>query len=272
MVIVRKELGQHFLRDRKTLEREVGYAGVSDDEVVLEIGPGTGNLTQVLLKKARKVIAIEKDEQFKEKLESLWGNLEVIFGDAMNVKFPRFDKVVSNLPFKVALPLTFKLLEKNFKLGVVLYQERLAKRICAKCGEPKYGRLGVQIQRIADVTILETVSRDKFSPRPAVDCCLVLIEKKKNVDKVESDEYFKKTLDYLFFRRDKSLNYVLKELKVNENISNKKIYQLEPREFVEISNLLFRKKVRIPVISNELKRKAQKYASGGIRTPDLHLS
>ena len=263
-MIIRKELGQHFVNDKKFLKREVGYANIGQDETVLEIGPGIGNLTEILLKKAKKIIAIEKDLQFKEKLSKINGNLEIIWGDALTVKLPDFDRVISNLPFKIALPLIFRLLSKNFKIGVLLIQERLARRICAKPSEPKYGRLSVQIQRLAEVTILENVNRNKFYPKPNIDCSLVLIEKKRNTIKVKSDDYFKKVLDYLFFRRDKKLNYVLKELGVMKSISNKKIYELKLEDFVEISNLLYNKKVIIPVISNELKRKAQKYASGRI--------
>lgn len=252
------------MNDKKFLKREVGYANIGQDETVLEIGPGIGNLTEILLKKAKKIIAIEKDLQFKEKLSKINGNLEIIWGDALTVKLPDFDRVISNLPFKIALPLIFRLLSKNFKIGVLLIQERLARRICAKPSEPKYGRLSVQIQRLAEVTILENVNRNKFYPKPNIDCSLVLIEKKRNTIKVKSDDYFKKVLDYLFFRRDKKLNYVLKELGVMKSISNKKIYELKLEDFVEISNLLYNKKVIIPVISNELKRKAQKYASGRI--------
>src|SRR3989344_483012 len=221
-MMIRKELGQHFVNDKKFLKREVGYANIGQDETVLEIGPGIGNLTEILLKKAKKIIAIEKDLQFKEKLSKINGNLEIIWGDALTVKLPDFDRVISNLPFKIALPLIFRLLSKNFKIGVLLIQERLA----------------VQIQRLAEVTILENVNRNKFYPKPNIDCSLVLIEKKRNTIKVKSDDYFKKVLDYLFFRRDKKLNYVLKELGVMKSISNKKIY--------------------------ELKLKAQKYASGRI--------
>ncbi|MCK5459008.1 MAG: methyltransferase domain-containing protein, partial [Thermoplasmatales archaeon] len=120
------KLGQHFLIDKHVAEREITYADIGTDDVVLEIGPGKGILTQLLAKKAKKIIAIEIDSALVEKLENtVPGNVSVIHADIMKIDFntlPRFNKIVSNLPFQISSPVTFKLLKYPFSKAVLIYQ------------------------------------------------------------------------------------------------------------------------------------------------------
>lgn len=267
-IIPKKELGQSFLRNKGILEREVEYAKIDKNEVVLEIGGGIGNLTELLAKKSKRVIVIEKDTQFRECLEDLqnkYPNIDILWGDALEINFPRFDKVVSNLPFKVALPLTFKVLKQDFKIGVLIYQKRLAKKLSSLPSQKGYSGISVRVQRYADFRFLEEVKRNDFFPSPDVDCAIVKIEKTKPKFEVPSEEFFKHVLDYLFFKREKRLKEVLlglrkfKKLDKLKILQNRKIKRITPKEFGMVTNILYKNKIKIPRISNELKRKAQKF-------------
>jgi len=276
-IIPKRNDGQHFLKDFSLLNREIEHAKIRKDEIVLEVGPGIGNLTELLLQKAKKVIVIEKDKQFKECLEDLqkkYSNLEVIWGDILEVKLPKFDKIVSNLPYKISLPLTFKILKNDFKLGVLIYQEKLAERLSAVPGKERYSRVSVQVQRVADFEFLESIRRDAFYPPPEVRSGVVKIVKVFPKFEVSSENFFKKVLDFMFFKRNKSLKQVIFSLRHFGNqkevlkeiilelggMSDKRIFCLTPEEFGKMNEAMFKKRVKIPKIPDKFKRKAQRFS------------
>jgi len=247
-----KESGQHFLTNWNLLQREVEYANTNKKDVILEIGPGIGNLTELLAQKAKLVIAIEKDLQFKKclsRLERRYDNIEVIFGDALEINFPSFNKVVSNLPFNIALPLIFKLLNYNFDVAVLLCQKRLAQRICASTSQKGYCRLSVSINRIADAEILKLVPKSAFLPPPEVDGAIVRIKKTAPKFSIPSEEFFVKVLKFMFFYRNRTVRTILapkymgvpKKLLLNvlsrtgAEINRKRIYEVTPRQFGSIT-------------------------------------
>ena len=256
-------MGQNFLKNVKLLEKEADYAFLNKDDFVLEIGPGIGNLTEVLCRKAGKVFAIEKDTGFKEHmslLENKFQNLEVVFGDATEINLPNCNKVVSNLPFNVALPLIFKILQKDYDVAVLICQERLARRICAGPGETGYSRISVSIQRLADTEVLKTIPGSAYEPKIDVSTAILRLRKTKPKFRAPSEEFFKRTLEYLFFRRNQKLSRVLSDLSCKKiPVEDKKISMLRPGEFGKISLYLKSKKIKIPKVTNEQKRKAQKY-------------
>jgi 16S rRNA (adenine1518-N6/adenine1519-N6)-dimethyltransferase len=248
-----KELGQCFLVNWNLLQKEVSYANVGRKDVVLEIGPGIGNLTELLAQRAKQVIAIEKDLQFRNVLSELqakYNNVNIIYGDALEVDFPNFNKVVSNLPFKVALPLIFKILKCDFSVAVLLCQERLAFRICAKPGQKGYSRLSVQISRLGNVEILKMVPKSAFVPPPEVNGAIIKIKKTKPKFKVPSDDFFKEVLKFMFSQRDKTVQetiLILKSVgvskrgvnrvlsKIEKKIRYKRIYTVKPHEFGKVT-------------------------------------
>jgi len=143
------KIGQNFLIDKKVAERELEYASIEKNDVVLEIGPGKGIITKLLSEKAQKVIAIEIDEKLVSELkEFLPDNVLLISGDALKVDFdllPKFNKIVSNLPFHISSPITFKLLDFDFSLAVLIYQKEFAERMVAKSGSKDYSRISVGV-------------------------------------------------------------------------------------------------------------------------------
>lgn len=131
--MVKQHFGQHFLIDLSVANREVGYAKLTKEDIVLEIGPGKGVITRLLAEKAKQVIAIEIDRRLVNKLKTtLPENVTLISGDALSVDFqilPRFTKIVSNLPFEISSPITFKLLKFPFTRAILIYQKDFAKRL-----------------------------------------------------------------------------------------------------------------------------------------------
>jgi 16S rRNA (adenine1518-N6/adenine1519-N6)-dimethyltransferase len=266
-----KQLGQNFLKDKKMLNYEIEIAKLVKTDTVLEIGPGLGNLTELIAQKAGKVIAIETDLQFKPVLEALakkYDNIQIIWRDALTVKFPRFNKVIANLPFNIAMPLTFKILEHDFNIGILMYQKKMAERFGAKPGKERYSKASVLFQRVAKSKILKVVSRNKFDPEPEVDCALVEVRKMR--EKFRVGDNFNTVLEYLFFQRNNYVDAALKKLL--EGNDSKKVYaaiedlklkgikvnSLRPEEFARIARELNNKKIKVPLISEDRKRKAQK--------------
>ena len=249
----KRDLGQHFLTDKSVLQREVACAQVGRADAVLEIGAGIGNLTELLLQKAGRVIAIEVDRQFETSLLELqgrYGNLEIVWGDALEVAFPPFDKVVASLPYKVALPITFKLLDFRFERGILIYQHRLAQRICASVAENGYSRLGVSIARRAQVELLETIGRDAFHPRPDVDSAMVELRPTQARFDIPSEKFFKLVLEQLFAQRTRSVQQAVRGIRnrklprpaleralenMGAQIKKRQVSSIAPRDFGRIS-------------------------------------
>jgi 18S rRNA (adenine1779-N6/adenine1780-N6)-dimethyltransferase len=175
----------------------VDKAGVKPTDVVLEIGPGTGNLTMQLLARAKKVIAIEVDPRMVLELQRRVagtphaGQLEVIRGDVMRTEFPYFDLCVANIPYQLSSPLTFKLLSHPlpFRAAVIMYQHEFAMRLAARAGDSLYCRLAVNAQLLARVTHLLKVGRNNFRPPPKVDSSVVRLEPRRPPPPVHFGEW-----------------------------------------------------------------------------------
>lgn len=203
-------LGQNFLIVGDVVKREVERAEISKDESVLEIGPGLGVLTDELARRAKKVYAIEKDSRIISILreEYEWDNVDIIHGDALKVEFPPFDKIVSNLPYQISSPITFKFLEYDFKKAVLIYQLEFARRMVAKPGDKNYSRLSLMVQAKADVELVERIGKGAFYPKPKVDSAAVIVEPKPREERIDLDENLVKAL---FQHRRKLASKALKD-------------------------------------------------------------
>jgi len=244
-----KRFSQHFLIDDSIAERIVDYAELSKKDTVLEIGPGLGVLTKKMVKKAN-VTGIEKDKKLCGYLKKI-PNLTLINNDVLKIDFPRFDKIVSNLPYKISSPVTFKILEYDFKFGVLMYQKEFAERMTALSGKD-YSRISVNIYYRAECKILENVPRNAFYPMPKVDSAVVLLKPRKPPFRVENEKIFFKTVDALFSQRRKKMrNSLLNNWKkftdektkmefIVESIKskNKRPEELTPEELGEISDII----------------------------------
>jgi len=172
-----KNLGQHWLYDETVLEAVADSAQVESGDCVLEIGPGLGTLTKILLSKGATVIAVEKDEALASRFEKTQ-SLTVVEGDILQFDLtglPAGYKVAANIPYYLTSPLIRKLLESENKPAAIglLIQKEVAERIVAKPGAMSI--LGVSVQYYADVSLGAVVPADLFDPPPKVDSQIISI-------------------------------------------------------------------------------------------------
>ncbi|MFH0829942.1 MAG: 16S rRNA (adenine(1518)-N(6)/adenine(1519)-N(6))-dimethyltransferase RsmA [Candidatus Aenigmatarchaeota archaeon] len=206
-----RKLGQHFLKYPEIAERMAALAIVDDCDIVLEIGPGHGELTQVLASKAKKVIAIEKDKMLAEALEGKLSNVEVIAGDAVKLEWPHFDKLVANLPYEISSPVMEKLFErKHWKVAVLMLQKEFAKRLTAKEGSEEWSRLGMAASYYVDAKLIAKVGRGAFRPMPKVESAIVLMKPREHPFK--TDSLFWLVTGKLWQHRKKQVRAALKHL------------------------------------------------------------
>ena len=180
--------------------------------MVLEIGPGTGNLTVKLLEKAKKVIVVEKDPRMAAELvKRVQGTpeqkkLQVIVGDVLQAELPYFDICVSNTPYQISSPLTFKLLAHRpaFRTAVLMFQREFALRLVAKPGDELYCRLSVNAQLLSKITHVMKVSRNSFRPPPQVESSVVRVEPMQPPPPVDFQEW-DGLVRILFLRKNKTV-------------------------------------------------------------------
>ena len=218
-----KSLGQNFVIDSNVCTKIVRTAGVTSDDIALEIGPGLGSLTLALLDAAQSVIAVEIDPRLAQQLPITVAehfehpeNLTVINKDALAVNdLPVAPTVlVANLPYNVSVPVLLHLLEKfpTLRTGVVMVQAEVADRLAAKPGGKEYGIPSVKAAWWADVKNVGTVSRSIFWPAPNVDSKLVGFTRRETAGSEESREKVFTIIDAAFAQRRKMLRSALSSL------------------------------------------------------------
>lgn len=190
MIHPKKRLGQNFLINESVLPKIIEAAEISKADTVIEIGPGTGVLTEALLKAGAKVFAIEKDFDLIALLTQKFGddkNLKIVHQDGLwfdetALKSPY--KVVANLPFNVASPLIRKFLESSNppELMVLMVQKEVGEKILAKPGNSERGILTVSVEFYADAEMVTEVSKNSFKPQPEVDAAVIKIKKRGQKD------------------------------------------------------------------------------------------
>ena len=222
-----KNLGQNYLIDRNKRDQIVGFGDVTKDDVVLEIGTGIGTLTIELAKRAKKVIAIEQDSKIFEILSKRLedeniDNVELINDDALKVDFPPFNKIVSNLPYQISSPITFKFLDYDFDLAILMYQKEFASRMNGEVGTKDYSRLSAMLYFKCDVEKLTDVSNESFIPKPQIDSTVVKLTPKENVMTDEEFKTYSKFTKALFQHRNKKIkNALIDSRHVISNIDKK---------------------------------------------------
>ncbi len=200
-----KGRGQHFLVDARVAHRAIGYADLRPSDVVLEIGPGLGVLTRELVGQARRVVAIESDRRLAGYLRRSVPEAEVLDGDALAVAWPDFDVMVSNLPYQISSPLTFRLLATPFDRAVLMYQWEFAKRMVAAPGPEDYSRLSVGVYVRAACMVLERVPRNAFQPQPKVNSALMRLEPRPSPFPIADPDRFDAVVAALFGHRRKTV-------------------------------------------------------------------
>ena len=190
----------------------VDKANLKQSDHVLEVGPGTGNLTVLILKKAKSVTAVEMDprmaaEVTKRVQGTPEGNrLKVMLGDVIKTELPHFDVCISNTPYQISSPLVFKLLSLPTppRCCVLMFQREFAMRLFAKPGEKLYSRLSVNVQMWARVSHVMKVGKANFNPPPQVESNVVRIEPKHPRPQISYEEW-DGLLRIAFVRKNKTL-------------------------------------------------------------------
>ncbi len=254
--------GQNYLINNHILSKIVDNAQLTRSDVVLEIGAGIGTLTIPLSENVRKVVAVEQDKKIAEVLlgrliELEISNVDVLVGDATKMDFPYFNKVVSNLPYQISSPITFKLLQYNFDFAILMYQLEFAQRMIANPGESNYSRLSVMMNLCTQTQLLFKVPPKAFIPPPRISSAVIKLTPKRNP---EVDKFFVNTCRALFQHKKKKAGKAL--LQSFHEISDKKLDKSTTRDLIsQIDSELINERVfnlkgeEIIIISRELEEK-----------------
>jgi len=218
---IRKSLGQHFLNDRRVLGRIADALALDGTQLAVEIGPGRGALTEVLVARARRVIAIEYDRALAAFLRDRYAGdnrvtiverdvLEVSFGELANGPYV----LAGNVPYYITTPIIFQgLTRPRPDRAVYLVQREVAERIVAAPGEREYGALSANVQAVANADLLFRVPRGAFQPPPRVDSAVLRLVPRSDPaiePAVEGD--FRAFVQAAFGLRRKQMRRVLREL------------------------------------------------------------
>ena len=212
-----KRFGQNFLIDQNTLLSIPDIAELKEDDVVLEIGTGTGGLTRLLAERSRHVFTVEVDRKLFEMatdILKLYKNVTLVNADILKTKhelnpdipskmlnwLKEHDqshiKVVSNLPYNISTPVIINLLEGNLpiKLMALMLQKEITERMAAMPGTREYGILSIITQLFSEVEVVKTLSPQVFWPRPKVNSALVKVS-------VHKERYTGRIMDYPFLKK-----------------------------------------------------------------------
>ena len=264
----KKRLGQNFLINPEVIEDILDYAQITKDDIVLEIGPGVGFVTEQLVKYAKKVIAVELDEEAIKELKKLeCDNLELVHNDILKTDISELTggekiKVVANIPYYITSPIIAHLLGEIDDLAnknraviedvILMVQEEVARRIVATENSPskQYGLLTILSQFWADCSIIRLVGRRSFYPAPKVNSALVSLKiRKEPLLQLSDYTFFRRVIKTSFSQRRKTLKNcllgggfdrdkiisALKKMNLDENIRGEK---LSISQFGELSELL----------------------------------
>ena len=239
MIKAKKSLGQNFLVDKNTLEKIANTTNI-EGKTILEIGPGTGNLTSIILKKKpKKFIVVEKDINLAKYLKDSFGKeIIIINDDILNINESSLyqDKVTvfGNLPYNISTEILSKwiLNIKNdfwFDCLILMFQKEVADRIVAKFNTSKYGRLSIISNWKLNIKKICDIKPEAFSPKPKVDSSLLFFSPKKNFIKIKDPINLEKITRVFFNQRRKMLKKpfnqlfngnkkILKKLNINLNL------------------------------------------------------
>jgi len=232
----KKRLGQHFLVDRNILNKVIRTAEVGKEDVVMEVGPGFGEMTLALARLVKQVIAVEIDPKLVEVLKKRLAdcpNVEVVKSDILKVDFKRLYKkeghpikVVANLPYQISTPLLFRFIEAKeaFSTLTLMLQREVAERMAAPSGGKEYGPLSIFVQLFLDVSIRFFIKPSAFFPPPKIESAVVhMVWKEKPRIEEKDEEWFKKVVKACFGYRRKTLLNALKhsELPLDESTGSK---------------------------------------------------
>lgn len=218
--VFQKKFGQNFLIDPHVLDKIINAAEITEEDCVIEIGPGIGSVTQALIANAGKVISIEIDDQLIPILTEQFGNCEnfkLIHKDVLKVDLHKLIeeespnrriKVVANLPYYITTPIVMMLLEHNLPIEsiTVMVQKEVADRMASGPGSKQYGAITVAMKYYCDTYLVANVPQNCFMPRPNVDSAVIkLTLHKEPIVDINNEDQLLKIIKAAFSQRRKTL-------------------------------------------------------------------
>merc|ERR1739844_512627 len=214
-------LGQHILKNPLVVQAIIDKSALRNTDTVLEIGPGTGNMTMKMVDKVKKVVACELDPRMVAELQKrVQGShyqqkLQMLVGDVIKTELPFFDVCVANVPYQISSPLVFKLLLHRpfFRCAVLMFQREFAQRLVAQPGDKMYCRLSINTQLLARVDHIMKVGKNNFRPPPKVESSVVRIEPRQPPPVINFKEWEGLTR-IAFVRKNKTLGALFSQTAV----------------------------------------------------------
>lgn len=217
----RKRFGQHFLRDERVLEAIVDALGPLADRTVIEIGPGRGVLTDRLVERARRVVAIEIDRDLVQHLRTRYAdrtNVTIVEADVLQTSLAELAQgpyvLAGNVPYYITTPILFHALQiPRPDVAVYLVQKEVADRAAAPPGDKVYGALSVNVQAFANVEVIRRVPRGAFQPAPTVDSAVIRVTPRAEaLIKPELEARYRSLVQAAFGLRRKQLIRVVRTI------------------------------------------------------------
>lgn len=267
-----KSLGQNFLIDDRVIEKIIEASNIEKEDLIIEIGPGLGVLTERLLKKSNNVVVIELDKKMIEILQNrfcLNRNLEIINNDVLKVDLEKLIKnkkeqtninkvkIVANLPYYISTPIIMKLLENRLEISeiIVMVQKEVAQRLGAETGTREAGAITYAVEYYAKATPIIDVPKESFIPSPKVESQVIKLEVRQNPKiEVEDEKLLFNIIQKSFMQRRKTLSNALinnrildskeeveKMFKTLEIPSNVRGENLTLEEFGKIANYVYKR-------------------------------
>ena len=217
--VFQKRFGQNFLIDENIIRKIIDASGITKEDLVIEIGPGIGTLTQYLAEKAREVIAIEIDKALIPILEDTlkeWPNVTVINQDILKIDLRKLIidrnkgqpvRIVANLPYYITTPIIMGILEQQIPVSTMVFmmQKEVAERIEASPGTKEYGALSLAVKYYSEISHVSEVPPNCFIPRPAVSSRVVCMKRyEKPPVRAENEELLFRLIRASFNQRRKT--------------------------------------------------------------------
>jgi len=258
----RTDLGQHILKNPLIVNAIIDKAAIKTTDTVLEVGPGTGNMTVKMLDKAKKVIACELDPRMAAEIQKRVqgtgdsNKLHLIIGDVLKTELPYFDCCVANLPYQISSPFVFKLLLHRpfFRCAVLMFQREFALRLVAKPGDKLYCRLSINTQLLARVDHLMKIGKNNFRPPPKVESSVVRIEPKNPPPPINFQEW-DGLVRIAFVRKNKTLSANFSSKPVMDMIEQNYKLQCSLKDTLVDADFNIQEKVKSILVDNEFGEK-----------------
>jgi len=255
----KKKLGQHFLTDLNIAKKIADLLDYCTHQNILEIGPGTGVLTQYLVHKTAALHLIEVDEESIHFLKKKYNSevLNLIQGDFLKLDLKTIFgantfSVIGNFPYNISSQIVFKILENKIQIPFFagMFQKEVAERICEPPGSKKYGILSVLSQLYYETEYLFTVPPIVFNPSPKVDSAVIKLTRKENISLDCDETLLNKVVKLSFQQRRKTLRNSLKTLNLPDNLREDSIFGLRPEKLSGDDFIQLTKRIGYGNISN----------------------